>query len=496
VSNSPTQNQKIVAEIQKQVGVGKRIIFVSGNFNTVHPGHLRLLRFAAECGDFLVVGVTDNQTEGALVPEELRLDGIQAISFVNYAFILNTAPELLIRQLKPQVVVKGKEHEAHFNPEQGAVESYGGKLLFSSGEMQFSSVDLLKREILESNLSSIVRPTDFPNRNGFTMADLRTTVNKFKGFRVTVLGDLIVDEYISCDPLGMSQEDPTLVVTPIQSEKFIGGAAIVAAHAKSLGADVRYFSISGKDASAKFAFDKLNEYGVTAEVFEDDSRPTTLKQRYRAASKTLLRVNHLRQHDISQQLAEQILKAVKAVLPTSDIVIFSDFNYGCLPQSLVEEIVDACRRRKILMVADSQSSSQMGDISRFKGMMLLTPTEREARLAVRDYNSGLVVLAEKLRKQSSAKNIILTLGAEGLLAHAAPTNNDEWLTDRLPAFNTAPKDVSGAGDSLLTCCSMAMAVGADIWQSMYLASIAAACQVSRVGNIPLSPRDIAFELTD
>ena len=330
----------------------------------------------------------------------------------------------------------------------------------------------------------------------FINDDLRTTVDKFKGFRVTVLGDLIVDEYIDCDPLGMSQEDPTLVVTPIQNEKFLGGAAIVAAHARSLGADVRYFSVSGKDASAKFALDKLHEYGVTAEVFEDNNRPTTLKQRYRATGKTLLRVSHLRQHAISQQLTDKILNAVKVALPKSDIVIFSDFNYGCLPQSLVEEITDACRRRKILMVADSQSSSQVSDVSRFKDMMLLTPTERETRLAVRDFNSGLVVLAEKLRNRSRAKNIILTLGAEGLLVHAASTNNDEWLTDRLPAFNTAPKDSAGAGDSLLTCCSMAMAVGTDIWQSMYLGSIAAACQVSRVGNIPLSLRDIALELTD
>ncbi len=496
MSGAPSQNQQIVAEIQKRAGGGKRIVFVSGNFNTVHPGHLRLLRFAAECGDFLVVGVADNHTVGVLVPEELRLDGIRAISFIDYAFILNTPPEPLIRQMKPQVVVKGKEHEAHFNPEQGAVESYGGKLLFSSGEMRFSSVDLLKWEMLESNLSSIVRPTDFPRRHDFTMADLRATVDKFNGFRVTVLGDLIVDEYIDCDPLGMSQEDPTLVVTPIQSKNFLGGAAIVAAHARSLGADVRYFSVSGKDASAKFALDKLHEYGVTAEVFEDDNRPTSLKQRYRAAGKTLLRVSHLRQHAIRQQIADEMLTAVKAILPKSDLVIFSDFNYGCLPQPLVEEIMNVCRRRKILMVADSQSSSQMGDVSRFKGMMLLTPTEREARLAVRDFNSGLVVLAEKLRKKSRAKNIILTLGAEGLLAHAASTNNDEWLTDRLPAFNTAPKDSVGAGDSLLTCCSMAMAVGTDIWQSMYLGSIAAACQVSRVGNIPLSPRDIALELAD
>ena len=146
------------------------------------------------------------------------------------------------------------------------------------------------------------------------------------------------------------------------------------------------------------------------------------------------------------------------------------------------------------MVADSQSSSQTGDISRFKDMMLLTPTEREARFAVSDFNSGLVVLAEKLRTKSRAKNIILTLGSEGLLAHAAQINNDEWMTDRLPALNTAPKDPAGAGDSLLTCSSMAMAVGADIWQSLYLGSVAAACQVGRVGNVPLSPSDIEIEL--
>ena len=463
----------------------------------MHPGHLRLLRFAAECGDFLVVGVHHDQlATNSHLNHDMRVDGVAAISCVDHAFILDEVPLVFIEALQPAIVVRGSEHEGHFNTEQSIIEGYGGKLLYSSGEMGFSSVDLLKREMLESNLSSIVRPTDFPRRHGFTMADLRTTIDKFKGFRVTVLGDLIVDEYINCDPLGMSQEDPTLVVTPIQNEKFIGGGAIVATHARSLGADVRYFSVSGKDASAKFAFNKLNEYGVTAEVFEDDSRPTTLKQRYRADGKTLLRVSHLRQHAISQQLAGKILKAVKSVLSTSDIVIFSDFNYGCLPQPLVEEITDICRRQKILMVADSQSSSQVGDISRFKDMILLTPTEREARLAVRDFNSGLVVLAEKLRNQSRAKNIILTLGAEGLLAHATSTNNDEWLTDRLPAFNTAPKDSAGAGDSLLTCCSMAMAVGADIWQSMYLGSIAAACQVSRVGNIPLSPRDIALELTD
>ena len=149
------------------------------------------------------------------------------------------------------------------------------------------------------------------------------------------------------------------------------------------------------------------------------------------------------------------------------------------------------------MVADSQSSSQVGDVSRFKDMMLLTPTEREARLALGDFSSGLVILAEKLRTKTDAKHIALTLGAEGLLAYTPSIHHgNEWITDRLPAFNLAPKDSAGAGDSFLACCSMALGVGADLWQSMYLGSIAAACQVGRVGNIPLQPRDIEIELAD
>lgn len=496
MSDTSSINHSVIRDIKNVTASGRRVVFVAGNFNTVHPGHLRLLRFAAECGDCLVVGVANDDVEGVLLPEQLRLDGIKAIGFVDFAFVMHTSVETLISDLKPAVVVKGGEHESHFNPEQAAVDAYGGKLLFSSGEMRFSSMDLLKQEIFEPNLSSIIRPTDYLERHGFGMADLRAIMAKFKGFRVTVLGDLIVDEYVNCEALGMSQEDPTLVVTPIQSQRFIGGAAIVASHAREMGADVNYFSVSGADASAIFARDKLHEYGVKASVFEDDSRPTTLKQRFRASGKTLLRVSHLRQHELEQQLSRRFVESVKAALKSSDLLIFSDFNYGCLPQSVVDEISEECRRRRIPMVADSQSSSQMGDVSRFKGMMLLTPTEREARLAVRDYNAGLVVLAEKLREKSQAANILLTLGAEGIIAHASSVNPDEWLTDRLPAFNMSPKDTAGAGDSLLTCCSMAMAVGADIWQSMYLGSIAAACQVSRVGNIPLSQRDMAQELAD
>lgn len=471
----------------------QRIVFVSGNFNILHPGHLRLIRFAKECGDYLVVGVLDSKLPGAIVAEELRLEGIESISWVDYGFILHDPPAAFIEELKPAFVVKGKEHEEKYNPEAEAVTKVGGKLIFGSGDIIFSSIDLMQQEWRELNLSTIKKPQDFLSRHGFNHNILLDVLYRMSQLRVCVIGDTIVDEYITCDPLGMSQEDPTIVVTPVLQEKFIGGAAIVAAHARGIGARVHFFSVLGVDETASFAKEALEKYGMAMHFYADESRPTTLKQRYRANQKTLLRVNHLRQHGISAEIKNRIFRDICTILDGIDLLIFSDFNYGCLPQSLVDDIVAECLKRKIMMVADSQSSSQIGDVSRFTGMTLLTPTEREARLAVRDFDLGLVVLAEKLRQKSSAKSIIITLGDEGLLIHAG-TNEERWPTDRLPAFNIAPKDVAGAGDSFLTCVSMGLAAGADIWQSSYIGSIAAACQVGRIGNIPLMLDELKKEI--
>jgi rfaE bifunctional protein kinase chain/domain len=317
---------------------------------------------------------------------------------------------------------------------------------------------------------------------------------RFPTLKVVVIGDLIVDEYINCQPLGMSQEDPTLVVAPIMGERFIGGAAIVAAHARGLGAEVAYFCVAGKDDTAAYAFERLRDYGVTTGHVHDDSRPTTLKQRFRANGKTLLRVSHLREHAITKRLCDRLFAQMKPALEAAHLVVFSDFNYGCLPQVLVERIVSTCQRSGTMMVADSQSSSQVGDVSRFRGMRLLTPTEREARLAVRDFSTGLVVLAESLRKQAQARDVFVTLGSEGVLVQTEGSGPDDIVTDRLPALNSQPKDVSGAGDSMLISASMALAVGADVWQSAYLGSLAAACQVTRVGNTPLSAAELSSEL--
>lgn len=482
--------------IKEKVVLRGRVVFVSGTFNILHPGHLRLLRFAAECGDYLVVGVYANhKAQNAVLDVQLRLEAIQSVTWVNFAFPLYDSPEDFISVLHPHVVVKGKEHESGYNPELRALESYGGKLLFSSGDTTFSSLELIKKEISSLNYATIAKPADFPKRHKFSITGLHQALDDMRSLKVCVIGDTIVDEYIQCDPVGMSQEDPTIVVTPIVSDRFIGGAAIVAAHASGLGAaHVEFISFVGEDGIGDFVGKKLGEFGVHAKLIVDESRPTTLKQRFRAGNKTLLRVNHLRQHKVRGDIQSKVLEYIKSVLDGIDLLIFSDFNYGALPQPMVEAIIAECQRRGIMMVADSQSSSQVGDISRYHGMKLVTPTEREARLALSNYEDGLVVLAEQLRKKSSTENVVITLGAEGLLIHAPTGEKDGWITDTLPALNLAPKDTAGAGDSFLVSTAMAMRTGRPIWECVYLGSLAAACQVGRVGNIPLKQNELRAEI--
>ena len=469
--------------------------FVSGNFNILHPGHLRLLRFAKELGHRLIVSVYSDELAGhdAHVPEKLRLEAVQSISWVDEAFLIDEPVADVIKNIKPDFVVKGKEHKEQVNEEAEALREYGGKLVFSSGEVSFSSFDLIQKELRLAQ--SFTRfPVDYLKRHNLDAGKLRQSVEKFKNLRVIVIGDLIIDEYITCDPLGMSQEDPTIVVTPIESKKFIGGAGIVAAHAAGLGSKVTFLSVTGNDDMREYAVKMLAEFNVDAFLYKDISRPTTLKQRYRCKGKTLLRVSHLHQGAIEANIQHDIVQKITELINECDLCIFSDFNYGCLPTEMIEKIIELGKDKGVFMIADSQSSSQIGDISRFKGMSMLTPTEREARLAVRDHESGLVVLAEKLRKQADARNILLKIGEEGVLIHAETNSKESWLTDRIPALNPMPVDVAGAGDSMLITGAMSLAGGATIWEAAALGSIAAAVQVSRVGNIPIQAIELLQQL--
>ena len=173
--------------------------------------------------------------------------------------------------------------------------------------------------------------------------------------------------------------------------------------------------------------------------------------------------------------------------------MFSDFNYGCLPQNVVDQCTQIAKDADVIRIADSQSSSQVGNVARFKDMTMISATEREMRISLRDKDDGLPVLAEKLRSQTNASYLILKLGADGALLHM-PSHDGVMTTDRLPAFNSGPIDVAGAGDSMLITAGLTLAAGGSPWEAAVIGNIAAALQVGRMGNIPIASEELRAAL--
>ena len=140
----------------------------------------------------------------------------------------------------------------------------------------------------------------------------------------------------------------------------------------------------GRDEVGIYGKDALNKAGVKAHCIVDESRPSTIKQRFRSKGKSLLRVSHLHKNAIDTLLQDKVFSIVESIIKETHLLVFSDFNYGCLPQNLVDRLKTLAKTHNVMLAADSQSSSQIGDISRFLDFDLITPTEREARISVKN----------------------------------------------------------------------------------------------------------------
>ena len=468
------------------------MVLVTGNFNVLHPGHIRLLKFAKSFEMKLVVGVNSDRIAGSLVDssETLRREAVSSINIVDECFLVDEPIHQFIKRHKPIIVVKGKEYEREQNPELDALREFGGQLIFSSGEIGSTGEAAFK--IGDNKLASAkIAISSFMTKHGINTDRLLKILDDFTNKRVCILGDLIIDEYVECFPLGMSREEPCIVVSPQESQRFLGGAAIVAAHSSGLGSKAKFLSVAGNDEVRDFAATNLENFDVDYKFVIDHIRPTTLKRRYRSLERSLLKVTKLSQQPISENLQKLIFEEFKVAAKETDLIIFSDFNYGCLPQPLVAKISKFATEQGVMIAADSQSSSQYGDISRYQGANLITPTEHEARVALQNYDDGLVVLADKLMKKTGSDNILLKLGPDGLIAQCQEQIDKKPHTEKLDALNTNPKDVSGAGDSMLATASLALISGANLWEASLLGNIAAFLQVGRLGNLPIKSQEIA-----
>ena len=500
----PDYRQKIktIEELGRAIGPRPRqktVIMCHGMFDIVHPGHLRHLAYAKDRADILIASLTADEhgTKGALrpyVPQELRAANLAALELVDYVIIdPHPTPIAHIQYLQPDYFAKGYEYFAEGVPprtqeEIDALESYGGEMVFTPGDVVYSSSALIEAAPPKLGLEKLLALME---SEGLQFEDLRHALRDSAGARVHVVGDTIVDAYSYCGVLGATTKSPTFSVRHERTDTFAGGAAVVAKHVKAAGATVVFSTVLGDDGLKDFVLKDLDAAGVTCRPFIDRTRPTTHKERFVAGGYKLLQVDRVDNRPVS----ERGLTFLRENLGTVDahVVIFSDFRHGIFNRQTIARLrqalpVDA------LKVADSQVSNRWGNILDFTEFDLLTPNEREARFALADQDSVVRPLALELFKRAGCRHLILKLGERGVLGYRTPgVWPREFFT--VDSFVDRVTDPIGAGDALLAYASLSLWATRNIVIASILGSIAAAIACERQGNVPVTPSEVGEKIT-
>ena len=251
-----------------------------------------------------------------------------------------------------------------------------------------------------------------------------------------------MDQYVVCDALGMSAEAPVIVARELESKKYVGGAGIVALHAKALGTQCRFLSVVGEDEEANQLKEQLDFYKVEYVLLTDESRPTTVKIRYMVDNQKLFRLSRLKEHGIPKAVEKALIEELQRQAPEVDGILISDFVYGVITPKILQTIVKLASRHKLLLFGDLQCSSQVGNVSKFNQFELICPTEREARIALGGHSEGIEWVANTLMVKTRSRNLILKLGSEGFIAYASESDGF-FNRQHFPALNPNPVDVAG-----------------------------------------------------
>ncbi len=484
---------KTVEELAKIIGKrprGKTVIMCHGMFDVVHPGHLRHLMYAKEKADILIASLTTDAhaTKGnyrPYVPQELRASNLAAYEIIDYVVIdPHSTPIEHIKYLQPDYFAKGYEYFAGEVPaktreEIEVLESYGGEMLFTPGDIVYSSSALI--EMHPPNLS-IEKLLVLMESEGIGFADLRKALHSFLNLRVHVVGDTIVDAYSYCALLGAAPKSPTFSVRYERTELFAGGAAVVARHLSSAGARVSFSTILGEDSPKDFVLNEMEGARIDCQPVIDRTRPTTQKERFVADGYKLLQVDRVDNRPISDTMLRSLGEVLRST--AAEVVIFSDFRHGIFNHDTVDHLKKEIPSG-VMKVADSQVSNRWGNILEFSDFDLITPNEREVRFALGDQDSVVRPLALKLFCEARCKNLILKLGERGIITYRSPGPMPrEFFT--VDSFVEHLVDPIGAGDALLAYASLALAATGSIVLASILGSVAAAVSCERQGNVPVS----------
>jgi len=481
---------------------GRVIVHCHGCFDVVHPGHVRYLEHAGRQGDILIVSLTgDDAIEKAdgtrpYIPERYRAENLAALAFVDHVVVAEGATaEPIIRELRPNLYVKGKEYEGSTHPgflsEKSLVESLGGQVMFSSGEVVFSSsaiIESFERKVIDDALDADIKLSANLQRWELSRANLHQRVTEgFAGLRVAVVGDSLCDRYVQCESTDVASEAPILSVKPTRETSYLGAAAIIAVHLKGLGAEPHLITCVGRDAASKELLEGLDELGV-----EYTALPMwehlPVKQRFLVEDQKLLKVDRGEATALDGAERKQVMEHVLA-LGEVDAVVFADFGYGTVSQGLLAELVPQLRSQARVLAG--HISGPRRSLLAMEGFELLTPTERELRSVMGDFEGSLPTVAAAAMERLSVPRLVVNLGKKGcVLFHPRHLEPGRWFegrlrSDYLPSLAPHHLDVVGANEAMLAATTLACTAEAGLPESAYLGSLASALAVGRLGNVPI-----------
>lgn len=328
-----------------------------------------------------------------------------------------------------------------------------------------------------------------PDR-GTVMKDkaLLDILANFPGKRVLILGDVMLDEYIWGEVHRISPEAPVPVVEIQRRTYAPGGAGNAAASTAALGGQAILAAIVGQDTQATVLREALSGYGVEGDgLITVPDRPTTTKTRIIAHNQQVVRADYEECKPLVPQMEDVLLAWVEKHLGEADALLLSDYVKGVITPRIAEGVIGLAREADKPIVVDPKGR----DYRKYRGATVVTPSTKEARLALNHLLNppdDLLEMGQQLLTLLEGSAILMTRGPEGMtlfdFGHQAV---------HIPAMARHVYDVTGAGDTVAATLSLALAAGATLERGARLANTAAGIVVSKVGTATVTLDELKAE---
>jgi len=347
-------------------------------------------------------------------------------------------------------------------------------------------------------------PTDSDRRMNLTLAasngtsaptdiELATIVRGFHSARILVIGDVILDRYVTGSVHRLSPEAPIPVLRPANDRCTLGGAANVALNIATLGGHAILVGVTGNDTAGNEVERLVNTIpGISSELVRIAGRPTTCKTRFMTGSHQLLRLDEETTAPLDDAGLEAVMAAVERSLDLADVIVLSDYAKGVLCDGVLGAILARAAAAGRLVIADPKRS----DFAAYRGAAILTPNEHEVRVATRieaDHDAEADRAGRVALEATGGQAVLVTRSAKGL---TLVCRDQEALHIATRAREVA--DVSGAGDTLVAALAVALGAGASLPDAAMLANATAGISVGKQGTATVSRQELldALHLDD